>query len=181
MSSSLIVARPSDFSSHLREKLVPPEYNSFHVVSVRNIKPPSSSLYISPHPHKTHLPNSGSWWIPQNACNHCNTTWGEDKIEDSGFHQLQWKIFLKDLFTLERERAMGRHRRRERERESWAYSLLSGEPNDVRLDPMTLRLWPEPKSRIWHLTHWATQAPHRGILNLLSSWLICPYTWGPNT
>ena len=36
--------------------------------------------------------------------------------------------------------------------------MLSVEP-DVGLSLMTLRSWPEPKSRVPRLTEWATQAP----------------------
>ena len=46
---------------------------------------------------------------------------------------------------------------RQRERESQAGSMPSTEPN-MGLDLMTLRSWPELKSRVGHLTKWATQA-----------------------
>ena len=47
----------------------------------------------------------------------------------------------------------------EGERESLADYLLSMEPA-TGLDPNTLRLEPEPKSRVGHLTNRATQVPH---------------------
>ena len=60
------------------------------------------------------------------------------------------------LFDTERE-ITSRQRGRQREREE-AGSLLSREP-DVRLDPRTLRSWPELKAEA--LTHCATQVPRR--------------------
>ena len=47
---------------------------------------------------------------------------------------------------------------RQRERESQAHSTLSAKPN-VGLDLTTLRSWPMPESRVWHLIDWITQAP----------------------
>ena len=46
----------------------------------------------------------------------------------------------------------------EGEREFQAGSTSNAEP-DARLDPRTLRSWPEPKSIVGHLTNWATQVP----------------------
>ena len=54
-------------------------------------------------------------------------------------------------------------RRRGRERESQADSPLSAEFS-VGLDLTTLRSWPEPKSRVRHLTVWVTQVPQGEIL-----------------
>ena len=64
--------------------------------------------------------------------------------------------FLK-IYLFERE-CEWREGQRERETESQADSLLSTEPA-TGLDPTTLRSWPEPKSRVSHLTDWGTQAP----------------------
>ena len=50
-------------------------------------------------------------------------------------------------------------------RESQADSILSGEP-DEGLDLMTLRSWPEPKSRAVHLTDCATQVPHKQYFSI---------------
>jgi len=44
------------------------------------------------------------------------------------------------------------------EAEGQADSTLSTEPN-AGLDSRIPRPWPEPKSRVGHLTDWATQAP----------------------
>ena len=52
---------------------------------------------------------------------------------------------------------MGEGAEREGEREPQADSTVSTEP-DTGLSLMTLRSWPEPKSRVSHLTNWATQA-----------------------
>jgi len=67
------------------------------------------------------------------------------------------------LFIWERERERERTRvhelgeaEGEGERESQADSTLSAEP-DVGLDLMTLRSWPELKSRVGRSTDWATQ------------------------
>ena len=59
-----------------------------------------------------------------------------------------------------------KQRKREREREPPADSQLSTEP-DARLDPMTPRSWPEPKSRVEHLTNWTTQVPTFHLLKRL--------------
>ena len=65
---------------------------------------------------------------------------------------------------------------RVRWRESQTDSLLSTEPV-VGLDPMTLRSWPEQKSRVIPPTNQATQEPHnRSIfifLNIHTIWIFC--------
>jgi len=54
---------------------------------------------------------------------------------------------------------------REGERESQAGSAFRAEP-DVGLNLMTVRSWPELKSRVGGLTNWATQAPQHSIIFL---------------
>ena len=74
-------------------------------------------------------------------------------------------IIFEDLFIYLRENAQcvsgDRSRGRGRERESQPNSTLSVEPSS-RMDPRTLRSWPEPKNpRVGCLTDWATHAPPR--------------------
>ena len=59
---------------------------------------------------------------------------------------------------------------KERERESQAGFVLSAQSLLQGSIPWTLRSWPEPKSRIGHLTDWATQAPL-----LFHSWYVTMY------
>ena len=88
----------------------------------------------------------------------------------SSFHVSKWMLecfvavnyFSKDIiclayaliFFLIEARGQGQNDRKRILRSS----KLSVEP-DSRLDLMTLRSWPEPKSRVRGLTNWATQAP----------------------
>ena len=65
-------------------------------------------------------------------------------------------IYLLKRFIWERDHEQ--EGQREREREIQADSMLSAEP-DMGLDLKTLRSGPELKSRVGHLTHWATKAP----------------------
>ena len=53
---------------------------------------------------------------------------------------------------------MRRKKEREGERESQADSPISKEPH-VGPDPVTLRSWSEPKTRVRWLTDWANQVP----------------------
>ena len=73
----------------------------------------------------------------------------------------------------ETEHKQGRNRQRGRASEAdfvlTALSLMQGSI------PPTLRSWPEPKSRVWHLTDWATQAP----LILVTFKLQCQITYYP--
>ena len=74
--------------------------------------------------------------------------------------------FFKCLFIL-RERACtlgggvggGRERGKERESESQAGSMLSAQNPAQGLISHTIRSLPEPKSRVRHLSNWATQEP----------------------
>ena len=61
-------------------------------------------------------------------------------------------------------------------------------PSDTGLDLTTLRSWPEWKSRVWCLAHWATQVPqvfkflistpHMGLeLKILRSGVVCFTDW----
>lgn len=50
----------------------------------------------------------------------------------------------------------------QREWDSQADSLLSPQPNtDTRLDPTTMRLWPEPRPRVWRLIGEPPRCPPR--------------------
>ena len=55
----------------------------------------------------------------------------------------------------------GTGREREGERESQAGSALSIQSLIWGLIPGTVRSWPKPKSRVSHLTDWATQVPRK--------------------
>lgn len=81
----------------------------------------------------------------------------------------------------ERERVHGRRGRgRREERESRAESLLSVKPS-VGLGLMTMKSWHELKSRIRHLTDWATQAPLKLIFYNITHYLPASpvHIWGP--
>ena len=52
----------------------------------------------------------------------------------------------------------------QRERKSQAGFTLSVQSPTRGSNPWTVRSWPEPKSRVRHLTDWATQAPQLGLL-----------------
>ena len=77
------------------------------------------------------------------------------------------KIFLSLFIYFERDRGSAsgeegpRERERERERERILNKLhtLSAQSLMWGLNPWTMRSWPEPKPRVGHLTHRATQAP----------------------
>ena len=56
-------------------------------------------------------------------------------------------------------------RDRDRERESQADSMPSTEP-DVGFDLMTVSSWPEPKSKVGHLTDWATSSAFTYFLSI---------------
>ena len=68
------------------------------------------------------------------------------------YFKLSLNIWFVYSFERERERGGGGA-----EGEGQADSMLSMKP-DARLNPMTLRSWPELKSRIKHSVYWATQA-----------------------
>ena len=57
-----------------------------------------------------------------------------------------------DLWKREKEKTQGGAG------EEQADSMLSTEPN-MGFNIMTLRSWPEPKSRVGHLARWGTHAP----------------------
>ena len=65
-------------------------------------------------------------------------------------------------FERERENEWTGEGQREEERESQASPVLPAQSpmQGSILISQTLRSWPEPKSRIRHLTDWAMQAPH---------------------
>ena len=70
-------------------------------------------------------------------------------------------VFLM-LIYFEREKTHSSVSRGEAEREERdnAKQALSFQHRaDLMLDPMTVRSWPEPKSRVGHSTDWATQVP----------------------
>lgn len=67
-------------------------------------------------------------------------------------------IIFKDLVIGGGGRSHKQERPRKKQRDSQAESELSSEP-DVGLDPMMLRLRPEPKPSVWRLTDLATQTP----------------------
>ena len=78
-------------------------------------------------------------------------------------------LFLKKLtFVLEREKENeeGRGREKGRERIPSRLSAVSAEP-DVGIGPQMMRSWPEPKPRVWYLTHRATQPPCAHTLTFL--------------
>ena len=64
---------------------------------------------------------------------------------------------------------------REGERESQAGSPLLAQSPTWGLIPRTIRSWPELKSRVGHLTNWATQAPQDCYFLLTNRSL---YYWG---
>ena len=68
-------------------------------------------------------------------------------------------FFKRFMFLFERKKESASWEKgRGRGRESQADSVLSVEPNTgLSLTPP--RLWSEPKSKVKHSTHWATQAP----------------------
>ena len=97
---------------------------------------------------------------------HREQTWGQRPRLIHLFFPLKIYFFIFYFF----ERVGGRGRGRGTEGIS-SRLLLSTEP-DAGLDPMTLRWWPEPKSRAWCLTNWAAQGPliHLWIYPLTLSW-----------
>ena len=68
----------------------------------------------------------------------------------------QYSFLFLSLFIL-RESTIMRGTEREGERESQAGSILSVQSPTRGPIPRTVRSWPEPKSRVGHLTDWATQ------------------------
>ena len=82
-------------------------------------------------------------------------------------HYLLLSFFKVYLFW-ERESVCARVGDGQRERISSRFCTVSAKP-DVGLKPtnQTVRSWPEPKSRVWHSTDWATQVPL-----LLSSFIL---------
>ena len=76
-------------------------------------------------------------------------------------------FFFLSLFIL-RERVQVEEGKREREgeRESWAGSILSVQSPMRGPIPWTVWSWPEPRSRVRRLTHWATQEPNRWFIKM---------------
>ena len=75
--------------------------------------------------------------------------------------------FLKHVYLFwERkcEHKLGRGKRERRKRESQVGSSLSAQSPTQGLNPRTTRPWPVPKSRIWRLTNWDTQATQQSFL-----------------
>ena len=73
----------------------------------------------------------------------------------SEFFKMRIYLFILRERTTCWQQARGAER--EGEKESQASSVFSAEPN-TGLSLMTVRSWPEPKSRVRYLTDWDTQA-----------------------
>ena len=80
-----------------------------------------------------------------------------------------FSFFFFLIFTLETEhREVGTEGEGKRESQADSHST---EP-DSRLNPTTLRSWPELKPRVGCSTYWATQAPHNMEIFLIVSFIL---------
>ena len=77
---------------------------------------------------------------------------------------LQGIIIKMFIYSFEKEREWAGEGQRKGEKGYQAGPIVSIEP-DLGLDPTNVRSWPELKSRVRHLTDWATQVPLQDIIN----------------
>ena len=104
--------------------------------------------------HAQHRAQSGRNFMTQVSTWPEVKSWSLNRLSHPGDLKVSVIIFLRFCFE----------RKSKCENTSWGEKgcrrrrvPLSREP-DVGLDLRTLRSWPEPKSRVWHLTNWATRA-----------------------